>query len=111
MRTLLCSIVLFSFFTFQANAQQMPACTPLESAHSELISCLHVLGLGSIGEMESPDEVRKAAPDTCGFQMENLDTVVARNRLDKNAFGSSASIAAFITRYNQTWLRLKQRIK
>jgi hypothetical protein len=111
MRTLLCSVVLFSFFTFQANAQQVPACTPLESAHSELISCLHVLGLGSIGEMESPDEVRVAAPDTCGFQMDNLDAVVARNRLDKNTFGSGASVAAFIARYTQTWLRLKRRIR
>lgn len=111
MRTLLRSTVLFSFFTFQANAQQMPACTPVESAHIELISCLHVLGLGDIGEMESPDEVRKAALDTCGFQMQYLDTVVARNRLDKDTFGSSAAVAVFIARYNQTWLRLKQRVK
>jgi len=111
MRTLLRSAVLFSFFTFQANAQETPACTPLESAHIELISCLHVLGLDYIGEMESPDEVRKAALDTCGLQMENFDSVVTRNRLDKNTYGSSASVAAFIVRYNQAWLRLKQRIK
>jgi hypothetical protein len=102
MNTMLPSLVLFSFLTCQANAQQVEA-----DLSFELDACLYKLGFASIATLDSPDVVLNKVLRDCRPAIDRYDHQVTKYKMDQELHASRAPIGLFMKAYNDAFSHLK----